>query len=107
MLLALNTNVIALKGLRDVTTGSYVNDATLTVSLYDITQEANLDKGIAATAISGASGVSMAYKASSNGEYYGVIAASVQLTIGTDVIARITSSNYGIDRTIRTPVRRG
>lgn len=101
-----NTNVVALKGLRDVTTQSFVNDAVLTVTLYDANQAENLDKGTA-TAITGASGITMTYRSSSNGEYYGVIPQTVQLTAGTNVIANIVSSNYGINRLVEATVVRG
>ncbi len=105
-LLALNDNVVYVKGLRDRATGSFINDAVLEATLYDENQAALFDTG-AATAISGADGITLDYKADSNGEYYAVIPATVQLTVGTDVLVRVVGSNYGIDRTRVVTVERG
>lgn len=105
-LLAYNTNVVSLKGLRDVVTGAFVNDAVMTVSVYDTNNLERFDAG-SAVPIAGAANISMNYKSGSNGEYYGIVAQSVQLTVGTNVLVRVVCSNYGIVRTAVVPVEMG
>lgn len=105
-LIRANTNVVSLKGLRDVRTGAFVVDAVLTCTLYD-TNSLQIYESGGATAITGASGVSMAYQAASNGDYYAVLASTVQLTAGTQVLIVIESSNYGIKRIAVATVEAG
>lgn len=105
-LIRANTNVVSLKGLRDVRTGAFVVDAVLTCTLYDTNSLEVYESG-GATAITGADGVSMDYQASSNGDYYAVLASTVQLTADTEVLIEIEASNYGIKRLTIVRVERG
>lgn len=104
-LIRANTNVVSLKGLRDVRSGAFVVDAVLTCTIYDTNSMEVYESG-GATAITGASGVSMAYQSGSNGDYYAIIPATVQLTAGTEVLILIQSSNYGIRRITTATIER-
>jgi hypothetical protein len=98
-----NTNSVSMRGLRDFPTGAFVVDAVLTCTVYDTNSLQVYESG-GATAIPGASGLSMNYQSGSNGDYYATVAASVQLTAGTEVLVVITASNYGIRRMAVTTV---
>lgn len=105
-LIRANTNVVSMKGLRDVRTGAFVTDAVLTCTIYDTNSLEVYESG-GATAITGADGVSMDYQAASNGDYYAILASTVQLTAGTEVLIVIESSNYGIKRITTATIERG
>ena len=62
-------NLIEWEGMLDSASKAYVNNATTTFTLKDST----------GSTFSGASGVTMDYVASSNGNYQGVLSAGVEL----------------------------
>lgn len=67
---------IQMIGLRDAITGSYVNDATMTYTL----------KTAAGVAVTGASAISMAYVAASDGNYRGTMDAAVSGTLTNETV---------------------
>jgi hypothetical protein len=79
-----NDNDIVIKGMRTVRTGAAITDATWVATVYD----AN------GNAISGATNISLTYVAASQGDYRGVVSASVQLSPETAAEIIATCSNY-------------
>lgn len=73
-------NLIHVESLKNMVTGAYINDATITATLYDSDD----------VAVTGASSISVAYVASSLGEYAGVFADTISLTEGDEYDAEIT-----------------
>jgi len=67
---------IKMTGLKNVITGSYVNDATMTYTL----------KTAAGVAVTGASAISMPYVAASSGDYRGTMDATVSATLSADTL---------------------
>lgn len=81
-----NDNEVVIDGLSLASDGTYVNDATLLVTVYDA----------AGNAVSGWSAVSVAYVAASNGDYRGVLPGTASLTEGASYRLVVTSSNYNL-----------
>lgn len=81
-----NDNYIVIRGLRNAVTGAFITNAIFTGVLKDATKKV----------IAGASSISFDYTAGSEGDYRGLVAASVNLTGLTIAYATITCSNYGI-----------
>lgn len=83
-----NTNVIELSGLKSAIEDDFVNDATVTVTVKD---EAGAE-------VAGQSWPeTMAYVASSDGLYRGIIEDDVELTAGTTYVAHV-EVDAGVDR---------
>lgn len=76
-------NLIRLDRLRLATDGSYVNDATVTFTLVDID----------GNDVSGATTITMAYIATSNGRYEGVLQSTVTLTEGNRYTIEVTATS--------------
>lgn len=90
---------IQMTGLRNVITGSYINDATMTYTL----------KTPSDAAVTGASAISMPYVAASSGNYRGTMDASVAatLTAGSEYWLEITVSGSVFRRIACTAQYRG
>ncbi|MEZ0155274.1 MAG: hypothetical protein AB9Q22_10295 [Candidatus Reddybacter sp.] len=84
-MLALNDQCITLTGLTDKTDGSFVNDATATVTLQkygvDVTGETWP--------------LAMPYVAASNGDYRAIIQSDIDLSAGDNVTITVTVSAPG------------
>jgi len=81
-----NTNMIELRGLRDELSGEYINDATVTVTIRDLTGTEMDGQQWPAT---------MPYVDGSRGIYRVPIVHSVPFTKDTNYIATITASAAG------------
>lgn len=81
-----NDNSVFVTGLRNSSDDSYINDATITFTVYD-------DK---CEQLTGAIGVSMTYVSASNGNYRGILQSTVDLVAGKTYDVVIVSSNYDI-----------
>ena len=79
-----NDNSVYISGLRNSSDDSYVNDATVTFTVYD--ESSNQ--------IAGAIGVSMPYVSASNGKYRGVMQSTADLIVGNEYTTVIVSTNY-------------
>lgn len=105
-----NSNDLFVKNLRLAEDDSEITNAVLTCSLYDQTQFDRIKNGQTGTPISGASSVSLTYRAASEtpGHYRGSIAATVGLTTGQRVWANFKDNGtYGINRWVELEVERG
>lgn len=103
----LNTHDIFVKNLRLAADDSEIDDAVLTASVYDESQIKKVQKRQAATAITGASNISLTYQQGSDieGHYRGSFPYSVGLSVGTDVLVHFQDDGtYGIDTKIILPV---
>jgi hypothetical protein len=78
-----SSNPVEVAGLKDKTTGSYVNSATVTFTL----------KNSANAAVSGATAVAMTYVVASNGKYQGTLPNTVSLTEGAKYWLEITATS--------------
>jgi len=65
--------------------GSYVNDATVTMTLKDS----------AGASVSGATGLTLSYVSGSNGRYQGTLPYTLSLTAGADYTLEITGTSAG------------
>ena len=72
-------NDVTFDGALNSSTGSYLNSATCTFSLY----ESVADSEVNGAAVTGATGIAMAYVAASNGDYAGVLQSTVALVLGS------------------------
>lgn len=83
-----NANDLVVTGLTKARDGSYINDATITVTLYDST----------GSALTNGSGLALAADGGATGGYIGVIpstgASPVTLTAGSTYRAHFSASNY-------------
>lgn len=87
-----NDNNVVVKGLRLSSTSEYVNDATMTLTLYHKKSGDLVTDG----------SISFSYTTGSNGDYRALVSASgVKLTVGDEIKAVVTCSNYGV-RLVRT-----
>ena len=84
-------NVIHVRGLKDVVTGEYINDATITATLYT--------SGDAEVA--GADDIAVAYIEGTLGDYAGQIPDTITLTDGDEYYALITISGEGFITTVK------
>ncbi len=83
-----NDNELVIKGLREGATGTTVNDAALTFSVYDATEDP----------LTGGQSISMPYVSGSNGNYRGILPGTVGLTATTEYRVVVTGSNYNFER---------
>lgn len=83
-----NDMVLEIIGLKNVTTGAYINNATVSVTIYkeDGSQEAN-----------GTWPLSMSYVANTRGNYRTVIGGYLDLTEGEKVDVVISANGSGIE----------
>lgn len=94
-----NDNLVTIDELKNVSDGSYINDATVTMTLKD-----SSDVGVA----NGSWPVTLAYVASSNGKYQGVLQDGITTTSGSnyvlhvDVIGDNLKAHWEITLTART-----
>ncbi len=78
-----NDTLFKLSGLKDgAAGGSFLNAGTVSVTIYD-------DQGVQVPGISWP--VTMAFVASSNGDYEGAVDKAIQLVAGQQYVARITA----------------
>lgn len=82
---------IRLSGLKDVVTDAYVNDATVTATVYD-------SDGIA---VSGAEDLSIPYIADSNGNYAGQVPNTVTITKDAEYEVEVTAVKGDFKTTYR------
>jgi hypothetical protein len=90
-----STNVIELIGLKDEVTGSYIDDATVTVALLDST----------GTPVAGASAITMNHVTGTTGKhttYRGTVANTVDLS-GTTYTAKVVATKDASVRTFPIP----
>lgn len=81
-------------------TGSFINDATVTMSLF--APDVDPDTG---TPVTGAANLAMTYQTGSNGFYLGVLPYSLALTAGSGYKLRITATGtYHAQRTLDATV---
>jgi len=73
-------NIVWVRGLKDQVTGSYVNDATITATLYDKDDQV----------VSGAENLPVPYVNGSDGDYAGAIPHTVSLTAGEAYTVKVT-----------------
>ncbi len=83
-----NSLLVELRDLRNAADNSYVNTATVAVSIKDA----------AGTNLAGATWpVSLGYVAGSNGLYQGVVASTLGVSVGDVVTVYITATATGLD----------
>lgn len=97
-LLYLSDNLLEVVGAKNAATGDYLNAATVTATLV------NADTG---AQIAGQSWpMTLAYVASSNGDYRGTVNDDITVTKGQEVIAQITfNGGAGLQRYTEMPLR--
>lgn len=87
-----NTNVVELIGLKDAVADAFINNATVTVTLYDST-------GVAVTVASGGPAQSwpttMDYVAASDGIYRAYLSSGLELVAGNQYFAHIDADSGG------------
>ena len=88
-------NVIRVRGLKDEVSGSYINDAVITATLYDSSD----------VEVPGAANISIPYVAGTDGDYAGEIPSTVSLTEGASYTTKVTITGNGY-KTTYTIVRR-
>jgi hypothetical protein len=94
----LNDNNVWIEGLLDDITRTFVNDSTMTATLYDAND----------IPVSGATAVSMTYLPSSNGRYYATFPYTIANREPDQGTLIVQSSNYGDrwERVVTTRKRR-
>lgn len=91
-----NDNVVELNGLKNISTDSYINSATVTFTLKDSDGDS----------VTGATNISMSYVASSDGIYRGTLADTVTLSHNTLYTCEVTiNGGDGLQGFIIVPVR--
>lgn len=82
----LNTQVVEIDGLTDVVTGDYLNDATVTATLFDDNDQP--DPVL--------QNIGMSYVAASNGNYQGVVPDTFNAALGSGYTMVITADQAGV-----------
>lgn len=91
-----NDNDVLWRGMIRDATGEFINDATVTMSLFAPGDDPDTDDPI-----TGADDVVMTYQTGSNGDYLGVLPNSLTLTAGTGYKLRVTATGtYHGQRTL-------
>lgn len=78
--------------MRLASSGAYINDATVTMTLKDS----------AGASVSGATGLSLTYVTDSNGLYQGTLPYTLSLTAGESYTLEITGTKAGVARAFWT-----
>lgn len=86
----LNTNILELQGLKDALSDSYINNATVSITTIED------EDGVAVLPLSG-SPITMSYVAGTNGNYRGVLDATLPFAAGVCYTAHI-DADAGVDR---------
>lgn len=84
-----NTSVVKLEGVRNVLTGEYVTDASVTVRIQD---------GQGADVSGPSWPIAMQYQAESNGDYYGVVPHDAGMAVGVTYRALVVATLPGGER---------
>lgn len=84
-------NVVHVRGLKDMVTGVYINDATITATLYTD----------ADVAVAGADGISVAYVTGTDGDYAGQIPDTITITDGSEYYVEVTITGNTFVTTVR------
>ena len=85
-------NVLRVRNLKDVISESYINDATITATLYKASDD---------SVVSGAQDISISYVSDTDGDYAGEIPDTVTLVAGTEYYALITITGSGYKTTVK------
>lgn len=93
-----NDNTIFWRAMDQATDGSWVNTATVTVTLYN-------NASGSAVAVTGATGIVLDYVTDSNGKYVGVIPATASLVVGDDQTLVFTATANGHTGVINKPAQ--
>jgi len=88
-------NVVQITGLKDVVTGNYINDATITATMAD--KNGN--------AVSGVGTITFTYTSGSNGDYCGEVPAAAGLTDGEQYTLTITAVGGGFQLVLKVTRR--
>lgn len=88
-------NLVTLSGLTDSTTGEYINDATVSMTLED------------SDGITVAADIPLTYTAESDGEYTGILANTVEMVAGDYYYLYVTATSEGAKLTTKTRMRAG
>ena len=90
-----NTNAVFIDGLRNSATNTYVNDATVQLTLVDADD----------VEVTGETWpVSGTYLSGSDGDYQAVISTSASLTVGRKYTAKVTATSGGVTGYWEIPV---
>lgn len=93
-----NSNVIQIRGLRNAVTGNYVNNATASFTVFRN-----------GSAISGGSAIAMTYIGGSNGNYFGVLPETADLSNAVHQVVITVDGGVNADSvwtiTVRPTVR--
>lgn len=91
-------------GMTETSDGAYINNATVTMTLYSSYSRSESTGAVSGTPISGASSLSLTYVPSSNGTYQGVIPSTVTLSLAVDYTLQVTATVGGYVRLRALPV---
>lgn len=86
-----NTNLLTLSGLKSQVEGTFVNDATVEVTITDLAGNVMTGTGWPTFPLS------MPYVATSDGDYRAVLADTIPFTAGKPYLAKI-DANAGVNR---------
>ncbi len=91
-----NDNILTLDGLTNTATASYINDATVQVTVKDSN----------GTPVTGESWpLAMGYVSASNGKYRAVLQDTLSVTVGANYTAEITVDGDSLDAFWTLPLR--
>jgi len=88
-----NTQQIRVFGLKDITTDTYITTATMSATLLD--KDRNQVVGLI--------GIALNFQASSNGDYFGIVASDFKPTVATDYTLVLEGDNGGSHLHIEIP----
>ena len=91
----LNTQVLNIIGLQDITTGDFLNSATVTASLYD--ENGNIDPVI--------NDLPLGYLPATNGQYQGTVPDTFNASLGGGYRMVITAVQAGIQAQFTIPAQ--
>lgn len=88
-------NYVYVKGLQDVLTGTYPSDAAITCTITSVAS------GVEITG----SPVTLSYQSGTDGDYYGTLPGTADLTAGESYNLKFKASNYDYQETIQDQTR--
>jgi len=88
-------NAVQITGLKDVVTGSYINNATVTATMTDSS----------GSAVSGVGTINFTYISGSDGNYAGEVPAAAELTDGQQYTLTVTAAGGGFQLVVKVTRR--
>lgn len=97
-------NLVEWSSMTETSDGSFVNGATVVMTLYSDYSRSESTGAVSGTPVSGATSLTLSYVSGSNGKYQGVIPSTVTLSLTVTYTLQVTATFDGSVRLRALPV---